>query len=292
MRKLSIIIVNYNAKHFLPKCLDSVRTASRTLDLETIVVDNKSHDGSREIVRQSYSDVRLVERENNEGFAKANNIGIRASDSEYVLLLNCDTEVLGEAFDILVQFLDEHQDVAIVAARVVYPDMTDQGVARSFPTPMNALFGRRSLLTRLFPNNRYARKYMTSREHTGDQPFAVDWVSGACLMVRRDVVKHIGLLDEGFFMYWEDADLCYRIKRAGWKIYCVPQARVIHYEGKCSQRAQSTRLIWQFNKSAYRYYRKHYIRKRFSPVNALALAAMALRTVVLVVVDTAKRLYT
>ena len=135
---------------------------------------------------------------------------------------------------------------------------------------MNAVFGRHSILTRLFPNNKYSRRYLACPQHRSDEPFEIDWVSGACLMARKHVLDDVGLFDEKFFMYWEDADLCYRIKQEGWKVYCVPDATIIHYEGK-SAPPKKGRLIVEFNKSVYYYYRKHHIQYALGLRNMVAL---------------------
>jgi GT2 family glycosyltransferase len=240
------------------------------------------------MVRRDFPDVRLIENKENVGFAKANNIGLEMARGDYVLLLNSDTKALEDAIPKMVTFLDTYPDVAVVSGRLVYPDFSDQGVARTFPTPMNAVFGRRSILTKLFPNNKYSRKYMVSRQNQSDKPFEVDWVSGACLMVRKEVLDEIGLLDDGFFMYWEDADLCYRIKQNDWKVFCVPEAVVIHYEGKSSLGKNSSRLIIEFNKSAYRYYRKHHIKNLFGLKNLLAVSGLTARTLILLIGNTFK----
>lgn len=278
---LSIIIVNHNAKNFLRQCLTSLYGLEGSLSFEIIVVDNKSLDGSCAMIRQDHPQVHLIENRENVGFAKGNNIGIKESQGEYILLLNSDTKVVDNAIEKLVEFLDGHSDVAVVTSRLVYPNMTDQGVARMFPTPMNALFGRRSLLTRLFPNNKYSKRYMISRRNHSEEPFEVDWVSGACLMVRKKVIEDVGLLDERFFMYWEDADLCFRVKQKNWKIYCIPEAIVIHFEGKSSQEQKNSRMIIEFNKSVYRYYRKHYIKNLFGPKNLTVVLGLTARTLIL-----------
>jgi len=278
---LSIIIVNYNTKDFLKQCLTLLYAQKHPFSFETIIVDNNSHDGSVAMVQENFKQVRCIENKENLGFARANNMSIRIARGRYILLLNSDTEVIGDALLRLVRFLDLRPEVAVVTARLVYPDFTDQGVARTFPMPINSLLGRRSLLTRLFPNNRFSKKYLVSRMHTSAEPFEVDWVSGACLMVRREVLEDTGLLDERFFMYWEDADLCFRIKQKGWKIYCVPEAVVIHHEGKSTQKRTHSRLIIEFNKSAYRYYRKHHIRSSFEVMNLVAIFGLALRTLIL-----------
>jgi GT2 family glycosyltransferase len=222
-----------------------------------------------------------VENNENAGFARANNMGIERARGKYILLLNSDTEIIGNALEILVHFLDDHPDVGVATARLVYPDFTDQGVARAFPTPINSLFGRRSILTKLFPNNRFSKKYLISRLHTSYEPFEVDWVSGACMMVREKVIEDTGPFDERFFMYWEDADICYRIKQRGWKVYCVPEAIVIHQEGKSAQRRTKSGLIIEFNKSVYRYYRKYHIHSSFALMNLVAILGLTMRTLLL-----------
>lgn len=282
---LSIIIVNHNASDFLRQCLNSLYGLEGSLSLEIIVVDNKSHDGSGRMVHEHFPQVHLIENTENVGFARGNNIGIKESQGEYILLLNSDTKVVDNAIEKLVAFLDSHPNVAVVTSRLVYPNMTDQGVARTFPTPMNALFGRRSLLTQLFPNNKYSKRYMISRQNQSEQPFEVDWVSGACLMVRKKVIEDVGLLDEKFFMYWEDADLCFRIKQKNWKIYCIPEAIVIHFEGKSSQKQKNSRMIIEFNKGVYRYYRKHHIKNLFGPKNLTVVLGLTARTLILLMAN-------
>jgi hypothetical protein len=285
MKLLSVIIVNYNTRDLLRRCLAALSGREHPFPLETIVVDNASGDGSAAMVRSEFPDVRVVEGDQNGGFSWANNRGAEIATGDYILLLNSDTEVLDDALTKLVSFLDSHLDVAVVSGRLVYPDLSDQGVARAFPTPFNAVFGRTTLLARLFPNNRHSKEYIVSRAHHSDEPFEVDWVSGACLMVRSEVIEEVGFLDEGFFMYWEDADFCFRIKRAGWRVFCVPEARVIHHEGKSRRKKSSNRLIVEFNKSAYRYYRKHHVRSPFQPMNLVALLGLSLRTVVLLALN-------
>jgi GT2 family glycosyltransferase len=210
---------------------------------------------------------------------------------KYILLLNSDTRIIDDALEKLVRFMDTRHDVSVVTPRLVYPDLSDQGGARTFPTPINVLFGRTSLLTRLFPNNRYSKKYLLSRVHTSDDPFEVDWVSGACMMLRKKVIDEVGPLDEKYFMYWEDVDLCFRIKQQGWKIVCVPEAKLIHYEGKSTSRTIRTRCIIEFNRGAYRYYRKYHIRSPFEIMNFVSIFGLTLRMVLFIgmnIIDTIK----
>ena len=275
---LSIIIVSYNARLYLEACLKAIFTAHYPWEVEVIVVDNGSRDGSVELVGEQFPQAMLIETGINAGFARANNIGFAAASGEFLLMLNSDTETKGDALVRLVEFLKAHPDVGIATGRLVYPDLTDQGVARAFPTPINALFGRRSLLTKLCPNNRFARRYLLSRQHSSDSAFEADWVSGACLLFRRRILEGLGGLDEGFWMYWEDADFCYRAKQQAWRVFCVPAAVVVHHEGKSSGGRRDWRLIIEFNRSAYRYYRKHHLKSRLLPQRAFAVAFLALRT--------------
>jgi len=174
MSTLSIIIVNYNTQHYLRRCLFSLYGGERQINLETIVVDNNSEDGSRAMVRKEFPQVYLLENDKNMGFAKATNRGVSLAKGDYILLLNSDTEVIGDALEKLVLFLDNHSNVAVVSARLVYPDFSDQGVARTFPSPIHAFFGRKSLLTKLIPNNKYSQQYLVSHRHLSREPFEVD----------------------------------------------------------------------------------------------------------------------
>ena len=284
MNKLDIIIVSYNARIYLQKCLESIFNFDLPFSFQVLVIDNHSSDDSADMVRKIFPQVRVIENNGNCGFSQANNRGIRNTNGEYILLLNSDTVVSQGALLKLLLFLEENDKAGIVSGRLVYPDYTDQNVCRAFPTPINALFGRRSILTKLFPNNKYSKKYMLSVHRHKKEPFQIDWVSGACLMVKRKVIHNVGLLDEKFFMYWEDADFCMRVKKEGWKIYCVPTAIIVHYEGKSSIN-QNYRLIIEFNKSVYWFYRKHYIQHALSIMNIIAICGLTSRTIILMAIS-------
>jgi len=289
MNKLSIIIVSYNAATYLRSCLESIFEPNHGFSFETIVVDNKSTDNSVATVRKEFPQVRLVENSHNAGFAKANNIGLAKATGKYVLFLNSDTKILGDGLSRLIHFLDKNQEVGVVAPKLVYPDFTDQGVARQFPTPINAFFGRKTLLTRLFPTNRFSKRYLKCLQHTSNASFEVDWVSGASLMTRKEILDTEGSFDEKFFMYWEDLDLCYRIKKAGWNVYCVPTAIVVHFEGKSTSPKVSNRSIIEFNKGVYRYYRKHHIHSFFEMKNIIAVLGLTLRALSLLAFNQIKK---
>jgi GT2 family glycosyltransferase len=288
MPKLSIIIVSYNSRAVLEELLASLCGAERALDFEVIVVDNRSVDSTVDMMRRKYPAIHLICNDRNMGFASACNKGVECARGEYVLFLNPDTRIVDDALQKLVLCLDSHPKAGVVTGRLVYPDMTDQGVARTFPQPLNSIFGRHSILTRLFPNNRYSLTYLASRQHESRDLFEVDWVSGACLMVRKQILDDVGSFDGKFFMYWEDADLCYRIKERGWKVLCQPDAIVVHYEGKSSG-GKTARTIVEFHRSVYRYYRKHHVRYTLGPKNLLALVGLTTRALVLLSANAVRR---
>jgi len=254
---LSVVIVNWNARDELGKCLRSIREADSD-STETIVVDNASLDDSVEMVRREFPWVRMIRNAENVGFARAGNIGIEAARGRYILLLNPDTEIEKGAFPALVRFGDENPDVGIFGPKILNPDGSLQYSCRRFPTLKAALF-RYTLLGRLFPRNAYTRDYrMTDWDHS--DPRDVDWVSGAAMVIRRELLDDIGPLDERFFMYCEDVDLGYRAKQAGWRVAYYPQATVVHVIGRSTDRNANAMII-EFHKSMYRFFKKHYAQR-------------------------------
>lgn len=251
---ISVIIVNWCTREELRACLSSL-TEANSHRAEIIVVDNASTDGSAEMVRETFPDVYVMENAANLGFAKAANQGIRRSRGRYVLLLNPDTIVNKGALTSLVRFGDENPDVGIFGPRILNPDGTLQYSCRRFPTLAAAMF-RNTILGKLFPRNRYTREYLMS-EWDHSKPRDVDWVSGAAMVIRRELLEDIGLLDETFFMYCEDVDICYRARQKGWRVAYHPEAVVVHAIGRSSDRV-ANRMIVEFHKSMYLFYRKHY----------------------------------
>ena len=255
---VSIIVTNYNTRDLLRACFASMEGRLGRPWLEVILVDNASADGSAGMTREEFPDVRVFVQERNEGFAHANNRGIRASRGRHVLILNSDTEIVDDALERMRDHMDAHPDIGALGARLLNTDGTVQLSCRSFPSYRTVLFHRYSLMTRLFPRNRYSAEYlMTDTNH--DETMDVDWVSGACMMVRRETMDAVGLLDEGFFMYAEDVDWCYRMKQAGWRVCYLPQAEVRHHIGR-STRNVPYRMTYERHRSMWRFYRKHYSR--------------------------------
>lgn len=252
---LSVVIVNWNVRDLLARALESIRSSWPAPEsIEVIVVDNASQDGSADMVRSAFPAVHLIASGQNRGFTGGNNLGIRAATGEYVLLLNPDTEIVADALGTMVTYLQEHPDVALVGPKLLDPDGSPQSSRRRFPS-LSVLFLESTWLQSLLPRRRLQQYYVDDVEDSGIQD--VDWVTGAAMMVRREVIETVGLLDEGFFMYCEELDWCRRIRSAGWRIVYVPAAQVIHYGGKSSDQVVAARHIY-FQSSKVRYTRKHH----------------------------------
>ncbi len=272
---LSIVIVSFNTRVLLARCLEAVYAADVS-SLEVMVVDNASRDDSAQMVREHFPSAHVIQNETNRGFAAATNQGLRLARGRYALLLNSDTKVPQDAFTRMMAFVDQHPMVGVLGPQLLNSDGTLQRTAKRFPGPASALFGRKSILTCWFPNNPFSRAYLLELDETRREPFEADCISGACLLVRREVLEQVGLLDEQFFMYWEDNDWCYRIKAAGWQIYALPTVQVVHYEGQSSRERPARRII-AFHASVYRYVCKHVVRSWWDPRRVLILGALVIR---------------
>ncbi len=276
MIQVSVVIPSFNTREVLLRALASFQQTVDGVASEVIVVDNGSSDGSADAVAEKFPEVKLIRNVGNRGFACAVNQGLRAARGSYYLLLNSDTEMGAPFLGTLIRHLEAHADVAVAAPRLLNGDGSDQGTARTFPTWSAYLFGRRSPLSRLWPQNPFSSRYLVGRHRRDTVPFDVDIVSAACMLVRAEAVGQIGLLDEGFFMYWEDEDWCRRFRRAGWRVCCVPSVSVVHHEGASSQLLRR-RLIVEMHRGAYRYFQKHHARGRWwlAPPVAVALIVRA-----------------
>jgi len=269
MDTLSVIIVNWNAGEALNDCLASLFASKAWCGaLEVLLVDNASTDGSQARAIREYPGIKLLQNAGNRGFAPAANQGLSLAAGELVLLLNPDVVLSLTAIPLLADFMAHHPEAAVVGPKLLNRDGTVQGSARRDPSPWTGLFGRSTPLTRLFPNNPVSRRELPGLRHAGDDPLEVDWVSGACLLVRRAAYERVGLLDERFFLFWEDADWCLRFRRAGWKVYYLPAASGTHQVG-VSRAQRPVRSALDFHRSAYRFYRKHHPSSPLHPVTLL-----------------------
>lgn len=284
---LSIVIVNYNTRELLMQSLESVALACSSLTAEIFVVDNGSSDGSVDAVKSRYPKVHVLSNLENRGFACANNLAIRKSKGRYILLLNSDTLVHSDTFNVIVDFMDSHKTVGASGCKVIKPDgKLDLACKRSFPTPSNSLYHLLKL-DRLFPESRRFGTYnLTYLDEDEVQP--VDCLVGAFMMVRKEVISEVGMLDEEFFMYGEDIDWCYRIKQAGWGVWYVPTASIIHYKGASSKKKKN-RMIYEFHRSMFIYYRKHYLRGTKSVSSIIILLGIIMSLLAAWLVNLGKR---
>jgi N-acetylglucosaminyl-diphospho-decaprenol L-rhamnosyltransferase len=251
---LSIVIVSWNTRDLLADCLHllwSNLIAFQENSVETFVVDNASADGTAAMVRNCFPWVRLIENQENVGFAQANNQAIRCSSGRYLLLLNPDTAVRPGAVQGLLRFMDEHTQAGAAGARLLNADGSLQESCHRAPT-LSGEAWRLFHLDAIWP-------YHTYRLHHRDldRPRPVDVLQGACVMLRRQIVDQVGLLDEEYFMYSEEVDLCHRIRQAGWQIYWVPRTEVVHYGGQ-STRQVAAEMFLQLYQGKLLFFRKHH----------------------------------
>jgi len=237
MSLMDIIIVSYNSTDYLLRCLRSIYDTLHGTPVRVFIQDNDSRDGI-DRVRNEFPQVIISKNNYNLGFSRAVNNALKQGNSPYIVLTNPDTILIDGFFEPILCYMEEHPHVGIVGPKILNHDGSIQGSARTFPTPLTGLFGRSSLLTRYLPNNPFTRENILTTQSDGRTPMEVDWVSGACLVARRKAVETVGLMDERFFMYWEDADWCRRMWDKGWKVAL-------------------SRSIFEFHKSSYRLFDKY-----------------------------------
>ena len=257
--KISVIIVSWNAKAFLMKCMESVSRQSlrASASLEIIVVDNASADGSPEAVRQSYPEVRLIVNDENYGFAKANNRGIRASTGDYLFLINSDVVVSESCFEKSIQHMDEHPEIGMLGPRIVGLDGKVQRSCMGYPSLWNSLC-RALALDSLFPRSRFFGSHLlTFWNHDETRP--VEVINGCFWVLRRSAMEQVGLLDERFFIYAEDIDWCKRFNEGGWKVVFFADVEALHYGGASSANAP-IRFHIEMQRANYQYWTKHHSR--------------------------------
>jgi GT2 family glycosyltransferase len=252
---VSIIIVSWRVKNLVKNCLDSIYRETTNLSLEVFVVDNASNDGTVEMVANLFPQVHVIASQQNLGFARACNQAIKESTGEAILLLNPDTEITGHAIEKTFQFMQRTQDAGIVGCRIVNADNSLQPSARHFPdffSHVIILFKLHNFFPNFFPIRYY---YMRGWEHTETR--IVDQIMGAFFMIRRPVLKAIGLLDTHFYIWYEEVDFCKRALEAGWKTYFYAEATIRHQKGQSFKQEKPLRLQAIFNRSLLYYFFKH-----------------------------------
>jgi GT2 family glycosyltransferase len=255
----TIIIVNFNSGDHLARCLDSIAEHAKRAGV--LVIDNASSDASERPARDAGPVVKLLCNNTNVGFARAVNQGLARTSGDFVLLLNPDCQLRAGAVEALVAEMLQHPQCAVAGPLVLDEDGSIQGSVRGDPTLLTGLFGRSTLLTRMFPASRLARRNVRLDMASEADPTSteVNWVSGACMLARREALEAIGGFDERYFLYWEDADACRRLRNCGYTIRCVPAACVVHVAGQSSRSAPAM-AIRAFHRSAYTYYATHVAR--------------------------------
>jgi GT2 family glycosyltransferase len=252
---VSVVIVGWNAKHYLELCLESLAKAPPRRSMEVFVVDNASADGSAEMIEAKFPWVKLIKSSENLGFSKGNNVAIRGCQGRYIALVNPDVIVFPGCLDALADFLDQNPKVGNVGPRVFNPDMSMQSTCRRFPTLWNN-FCSASRLESIFKNSRFfAGEHMFYFPH--DRTLAVDVIVGCFSMIRRETFDQVGLLDEGLFMYGDDVDWCRRARNAGWEIMFYPGGQAIHDRGKTTA-PYPVRFAIAQQRSVLHYWRKHH----------------------------------
>lgn len=255
MVDLTISIVNHKHRYLLEPLLDSIQMLTQSISYELYVVDNAPGDGSAEMVRRRFPRVHLICNEHPQGFATNNNQVLRQAQGRYVILLNDDMFLRNDALDRMVAFMDANSDVGAAGCKLLNKDKTLQRSCwRGFPSPRTLLIDL-FYLSKWLPRVSWVKDFEAALRNTGE-PMEVDYLLGACLMVRREVLDRVGLLDEGFFMFLEETDWCYRIKKDGWHIFWVPEGEIVHY-GQQSVSRDPVRFIPMLYRNYCQFYRKH-----------------------------------
>lgn len=283
---LSLILVSYKSRELLLACLRALRAdAQRTgVGLEIVVVDNDSRDGTAEALAGEFPEARVITNRENAGYARAVNQGLAATAAPFALVMNPDCEPRPGMLRALLEHMNARPRTAIAGPKILNPDGSLEYSARSFPEPFTFLFNRYSLLTRLFPGNRFSRRYLlTDWDHASARE--VDWVSGACMMARRAAIEQAGGMDEAYFMFNEDVDWCRRMKQAGWEVSYEPAAVVVHHIG-ASRSKVAARVIWSRHLGMIHYVHKHH---PSSPVLSLPVDTLILLRAILMVAANALR---
>lgn len=284
---VSVIMVNYNGGKLILEVLSALYQNTNNIDFEVILVDNASTDGSVAEVIKNFPQVKVIENADNLGFAKANNIAIRISSGRYVLLLNPDAIIQPDSIGIVKRFMDEHPSAGICGSKVLLPNgKLDVSCRRSFKTPAT-YFYKMIGLSRFFPKSkRFGRYYLSYLDENDTSE--VDSVIGAFLMIRRDVIAQIGLLDERFYIYCEDEDWCFSAKKAGWEVWYVAESEVIHHKGS-STKKRKMRMIYEWHKAVLQFHMKNIAPNYFWFVNWLVYIGIGARFVGALALEVMKR---
>lgn len=252
---LSVIIVNWNTKDLLSQCIESIKTHTERTSYEIIVVDNFSSDGSPEKVEKDFPEVLLIKNKKNRGFGRANNQGLAKAQGKYILFLNSDVRVEKNCLDEMFDFMEKSYDVGASSCKLTFPDGTLQHSCRKFPS-FKVFFFMLIGLRYFFPNMKIFRDYlMLDWDHSDVKE--VDQIMGSFMFIRKNILNKIGSFDERYWMYFEEVDLCLRMKKAGWRVVHYPHASAVHFLSKSSEQWGEIRKINEFQSSLLKYFRKN-----------------------------------
>jgi N-acetylglucosaminyl-diphospho-decaprenol L-rhamnosyltransferase len=285
MIDVSIVIVTWNNASDIERCLDSLGGVEKGIKAHIVVIDNASRDATVEMVRARYPGARLIANKQNVGFAAANNQAFSATESRYVMLLNPDTTVDAGTIEALVSYMDRNPAAWVAGPVILNPDRSVQRSGVRFPTRWNILV-ETFFLDRLLPKSRLFGAHKEVYHDPG-KPRFVDFLQGSALMVRREALEKVGGLDEGFFMYFEEADWCYRIREGGGEVHYAPVGSVIHFGGEAFAHFDERRLVY-YHHSLLRFFRKHYSTQRAAGLRAILIVRSLIRFLVWVTIALAK----
>ena len=292
---LTISVVTHNTRDLLKTCLGSIYQKAERIRFEVLVVDNGSTDGTMEMIQKEFPQVKLIENQKNLGFARANNQAIKRGKGRYFLLFNPDSIFKNGSLNETIKFMDRHPEVGILGCKILNSDGTIQESNASFPnlfTEFLRVFQLKKIIASVKLRKKIGQKLgrllgSTIREYfrvywDSERVRGVDWVTGACLIVKRKAIEDVGLLDENFFMYYEDADWCYRMHHKGWRVYYYPFFEIVHCAGKTGT-GFSQRVFFERQKSMYYYFQKHAGKKVLFLLGLLVRSGIALRCMELLV---------
>ncbi|NMC13322.1 MAG: glycosyltransferase family 2 protein [Chloroflexi bacterium] len=281
---LSICIVTYKTKNLLRNCLLSIRQNPPSGDFEFIVADNNSADGTIEMLQAEFPEVKVIINSQNLGFTIPMNQALKEAKGKYLLQLNPDTLIHPQALTRLIDFMENHPEIGICSPKVLNDDGTMQKPCRRGESRPLAVIGYFTGLGKVFPRNKPLNEYLMSYMDE-DETHAVAGVAGSCMLLRKEVIDQIGYLDERFFAYQEDADFCFRARKAGWQVYYYPQAQITHFGGLGGSRVHPYRSIYEWHKSYFLYYRKNLASDYCFLFNGVYYVAMLVKFLVTLLVN-------
>jgi len=274
--KLSILIPTLNVRQMLKACLESIKQYTPADTYEIIVADNASSDGTLEMLKMDFPDVKVLTSDKNDGFSKPVNRLLKEAKGEFLVLLNPDTLLIEDVFSPQLDWLAENEQVGVCIPKVLNSDGTFQVQSKRGDAKPAAVFGYFLRLGKLFPQNRAFNSYLMPWLDE-DEIAEVDAVSGSCMIIRRACWEQVGDFDETFFAYQEDSDYCIRARKAGWKVMYVPISEIIHYGGQGGSKARPFKSIWEWHRSYFVLYKKHFAREHFFLFNWFYYAMMGLK---------------